>query len=210
LQGRILDALLVALLQLLALTSALCRATVLIHVAMLVLVLLHLAGSGARCGSGTHATAHTATPHTGGKNGTCSPHGHGCGQKTKRSALFHDELLEVEKRESASTTPTALSARMSPATGSGAATRSSASRRRSCGRADGQPGHGCRTLHAALIARAERGLVPMRCLQGRQTRRCSSNRAVQRFARLGCCASFGLPRLISGDLACGIEQGSGA
>lgn len=99
---------------------------------------------------------------------------------------------------------------MSPATGSGAATRSSASRRRSCGRADGQPGHGCRTLHAALIARAERGLVPMRCLQGRQTRSCSGNRAVQRFARLGCRTGFGLPRLISGDLACGIEQGSRA
>ena len=50
----------------------------------------------------------------------------------------------------------------------------------------------------------------MRCLQGRQTRRCSGNRAVQRFARLDCRAGFGLPRLISGDLACGIEQGARA
>ena len=50
----------------------------------------------------------------------------------------------------------------------------------------------------------------MRCLQGRQTRLCSGNRAVQRFARLGRRTGFGLTRLISCDLACGIEQGSRA
>jgi hypothetical protein len=107
--------LLIALLQLLALRCAWCRATVLMHVAMLVLVLLHLARCGACSRSCTHAAthpAHAATAHACGENGTRGTHGHCSSQKTKDIALFHDELLEVEKRESASTTPTALSARM--------------------------------------------------------------------------------------------------